>query len=118
LNISEKNLNPSRIFRELELIEASKEQLSSLIYGKLRREYGDSLKLIFYDLSTSVFHGDKCRLVKWGRAKEGYDYHVVLALAVSKDGIPFYWDVLPGGTSDIKTIDLLLSDRTFAVSAT
>ncbi len=110
LAVPEEHFNPSRIFRELELIEASKEQLSSLIYGKLRRERGESLKLIFYDLSTSLFHGDKCKLVKWGKAKEGFDYHVVLALAVNKEGIPFHWDVLPGGTSDIKTIDLLLSE--------
>jgi transposase len=46
--------------------------------------------------------------MKWGRCKEGYGHHVVLALVVNRDGLPFYWEVLPGGTADSKTITWLL----------
>jgi len=33
---------------------------------------------------------------------------VVLALAVRGDGVPFYWEVLPGGTADVTTLTWLL----------
>jgi len=33
---------------------------------------------------------------------------VVLALVVNRDGLPFYWEVLPGGTADAKTIGWLM----------
>jgi len=42
--------------------------------------------------------------MKWGLCKEGYTNHVVLALVVNKDGLPFYWEVLPGNTADAKTV--------------
>jgi transposase len=46
--------------------------------------------------------------MKWGHCKEGYHNHVVLALVVNRDGLPFYWEVLPGGTSDATTITWLI----------
>src|SRR5690606_7700775 len=98
----------SRIFRELDVIEDCKEGLCSHIINKVRRESPASLKTVFFDLSTSRFHGNKSDLVKWGRAKEGYVYHAVLALLVTEEGLPLYWDVLKGGTSDAKTLGWLV----------
>jgi hypothetical protein len=63
---------------------------------------------VFYDLSSTTFSGARCVLMKWGHCKEGYHNHVVLALVVSGDGVPFYWEVLPGGTADVTTITWLL----------
>ena len=42
------------------------------------------------------------------RCKEGYGHNVVLALVVNRDGLPFYWEVLPRGTADAKMITCLL----------
>ena len=66
------------------------------------------MKSIFYDLSSTTFTGSKCLLMKWGHCKEGYRNHVVLALVVNRDGLPFYWETLPGGTADATTISWLL----------
>src|SRR6266702_1798589 len=63
---------------------------------------------VFYDLSSTTFSGARCVLMQWGHCKEGYHNHVVLALVVSGDGVPFYWEVLPGGTADVTTITWLL----------
>jgi len=101
-------LNASRIFRELDKIEDSKESLCSHIINKVRRDSPDSLSTVFFDLSTSKFYGNKSPLVNWGRAKEGYVHHVVLALLVTEDGLPLYWDVLEGGTHDIPTLGWLI----------
>jgi transposase len=46
--------------------------------------------------------------MKWGHCKEGFCNHVVLAIVVNRDGLPFYWEVLPGGTADVTTIIWLL----------
>lgn len=106
-NISQDHFNSSRVFRDLTAIEDCKEQLCAHIFARLRRHHRESLSHAFYDLSTSLFHGTKCSLVKWGRSKDGYDNHYIIALLVNKDGIPFYWEVVPGSTSDIKMIDPL-----------
>lgn len=102
------SVNPSRIFREMEVIEGHKESICGHLYGKFCLENPEAMRSVFYDLSSATFSGARCVLMKWGRCKEGYGHHVVLALVVNQDGLPFYWEVLPGGTADAKTISWLL----------
>lgn len=101
-------VNTSRIFRELGAIEGHKESICRHLYRKLCQEHPESMKSVFYDLSSATFSGSRCVLMKWGRCKEGYGHHVVLALVVNREGLPFYWEVLPGGTADAKTITWLM----------
>jgi len=108
LNVSPDKINSSRIFRELSEIEQHKESICKHIYQEIKRDDPDSLGSVFYDLSSTTFSGSKCLLMKWGHCKEGYKNHVVLALVVNRDGLPFYWEVLPGCTTDSNTIIWLL----------
>ncbi len=78
----------------------------------MRRLYPEAMRLAFYDLSSTTFSGTQCVLMKWGYCKEGYHNHVVLALVVNRCGLPFYWEVLPGGTADVTTITWLLERLT------
>jgi len=108
MDVHPDSVNPSRIFRELEVIEGHKDVICGHLYRKLCLENPEAMQSVFYDLSSATFSGSHCVLMKWGRCKEGYDNHVVLALVVNRDGLPFYWEVLPGGTADAKTISWLL----------
>ncbi len=108
LNVNPDMINSSRIFRELAAIEEYKEAICKHLFERMLRDNADSMKSVFYDLSSTTFTGSRCVLMKWGHCKEGYHNHVVLALVVNRDGFPFYWEVLPGGTADSKTIDWLL----------
>ena len=101
-------VNPSRIFRELAAIEHHKAALCQHLFHRLARERPETMHSVFYDLSSTTFSGARCVLMQWGHCKEGYHNHVVLALVVSGDGVPFYWEVLPGGTADVTTITWLL----------
>lgn len=108
LDIKADSINSSRIFRELEVIENHKEIICKHLFKMLTRENARSMKSVFYDLSSTTFTGSRCVLMKWGHCKEGYKNHVVLAIVVNQEGLPFYWEVLPGGTADATTIDWLL----------
>jgi hypothetical protein len=101
-------VNPSRIFRELAAIEHHKAALCQHLFHRLAHERPETMHAVFYDLSSTTFSGARCMLMKWGHCKEGYHNHVVLALVVSGEGVPFYWEVLPGGTADVTTITWLL----------
>lgn len=109
LNVNINQINASRIFRELTAIEKHKEAICKHLFSKIRRDNPESLESVFYDLSSTTFTGSRCLLMKWGHCKEGFKNHVVLALVVNRDGFPFYWEVLPGGTRDAKTISWLLT---------
>jgi len=107
LEIKPNQINPSRIFRELVSIEKRKELICEHLFKRLSYDNPVSMESIFYDLSSSSFSGTHCVLMKYGHCKDGYKNHIVLALVVNKDGLPFYWEILPGGTSDAKTINWL-----------
>ncbi|MCZ6677817.1 MAG: transposase [Candidatus Poribacteria bacterium] len=66
------------------------------------------MEKVFYDLSSTTFSGYRCTLMKWGHCKGGYHRHAVLALVVNPQGLPFYWEVLPGNTADVTTMTWLL----------
>lgn len=110
LKFKPESINASRIFRELCSIESCKEAICRHLFNQLQQKNPQSMSTVFYDLSSTTFFGSKCVLMKWGHCKEGYQNHVVLAIVVNQEGLPFYWEVLPGGTADSTTI-IWLMDR-------
>lgn len=101
-------MNSSRIFRELSVVDSLKPKISDYLYHEVTRRDPSSMESVFYDLSSSTFSGTHCVLMDWGFCKEGFDNHVVLALLVNKKGLPIYWEVLPGCTADVTTIEWLM----------
>ena len=120
LNIQTNPINASRIFRELTCIEKNKENLCKHLFNLLKEKNPQSMNKVFYDLSSTTFSGSKCMLMSWGHCKEGYKNHIVLAIVVNKDGLPFYWEVLQGGTADATTIPWLLGrlQERFTIAST
>ncbi len=108
LGVEPEQMNPSRIFRELTEIERHKTVLCDYLYKEHLKRDPESMKTVFYDLSTTTFSGTHCILMKWGHCKEGFENHVVLALVVNEKALPVYWAVLTGNTADVSTIDWLL----------
>lgn len=108
LGVEPERFNASRIFRELAVIEEHKEALCKHLFQRLHKAKPHSMRNVFYDLSSTTFTTARCVLVKWGHCKEGYRNHAVLALVVNEQGMPFYWEVLAGGTTDAVTISWLL----------
>jgi transposase len=109
LKIDPEKVNASRIFRDLDHIEDCKEQVCKHLYETIKKRNPASMQSFFYDLSSATFYGSNCILMKWGHCKEGYHNHVVLAFVVNKDGLPVYWDVLEGNTTDSITITWLIA---------
>ena len=75
--------------------------------------------LIFYDTTTASFTTDyeddpadaDVSLRQFGHSKEGtWSTQVVVALAVTREGIPVRSWVLPGNTSDVSTVEQVRAD--------
>lgn len=120
LDAPAEKINASRIFRELDRLEDCKENICGHLFEALIRRDPDSMSAVFYDLSSASFTGNRCALVNWGHCKEGYGNHVVLALVVNREGLPFYWETLPGNTADSKTVVWLLQrlEKRFKIKGT
>ena len=77
--------------------------------------------VVFYDTTTASFTLDEADaddtetqekgFRKFGPAKEGgWKVQVVVALAVTREGFPVRSWVFPGGTTDIKTVEIVKAD--------
>jgi len=70
--------------------------------------------LIFYDTTTASFsidQEDEGGLRRFGRAKEGnWGPQVVVALAVTREGLPVRCWVFPGNTTDVDTVERVRKD--------
>ena len=63
LDVPIDSINPSRIFRELEVIEKNKEAICGHLFQLMSSRNPNSMKSIFYDLSSTTFTGSHCLLM-------------------------------------------------------
>jgi len=99
-------VNPTRIYRSLDNIISKEERIQNHLSRKVKDLGYDDLSLVFYDITSSYFEGWGCPLGEFGLSR---DYQknklqLLLALAVTKEGFPFYWKVLPGSLHDSLTV--------------
>jgi transposase len=111
LHINTEQINKSRIFRELDMIEDQKKDIENYLYKTLKERDVDSLRFVFYDLTDSYFEGRNCELATPGKTKSnGFQKkRIVLSLLVNSNGYPFAWDILEDYTADVNTIRELSS---------
>lgn len=99
-------LNPTKIYRALDRIGLLTENIQKHLYDKITGLGLDSYNLIFYDITSSYFEQNGSALAQYGLSRDHRSdkKQIILALAVTKKGFPFYWQVFAGNTADTKTV--------------
>ena len=104
------------MYEAMDLLHAHAEQVEKTVFFQVADLFNLEVDLIFYDTTTASFHVDQedddgAGLRKFGHSKEGFwAPQVVVALAVTRDGIPVRSWVLPGNTADVSTVEMVRSD--------
>ena len=103
------------MYEAMDLLHAHAEQVEKAVFFQTADLFNLEVDLIFYDTTTASFSVDyeddperhaNATLRKFGHAKEGFwAPQVVVALAVTREGIPVRSWVLPGNTSDVSTVE-------------
>jgi len=99
-------LNPTKIYRTLDKIYLLQGKIQKHLYEKIVQLKLDDYKLIFYDITSSYFQQRGCDIARYGLSRDHRrdKKQIILALAVTKKGFPFYWKVMGGNTADTKTV--------------
>jgi transposase len=107
LGFDPKQFNDDKLYYELDKIYACKRDVEDHLFSYTYGHTPEAYELVNYDLSTSYFVGVRCSLARFGRSKDGrYDHkQVVLGMLINNDGLPFHWDVWPGNTAEITTLE-------------
>jgi len=108
------------MYEAMDLLYQHAAEVEKTIFFHTANLFNLEVDLIFYDTTTASFsvdyeddseRHDNATLRKFGHSKEGtWTPQVVVALAVTAEGIPVRSWVLPGNTADVSTVETVRSD--------
>lgn len=106
------------MYEAMDLLHNHIDEIEKTVFFSTANLFNLEVDLIFYDTTTASFHidseddeADDNSLRKFGHSKEGaWTPQVVVALAVTRDGIPVRSWVFPGNTADVSTVERIRSD--------
>lgn len=114
-----------QLYRALDFLAVWSEEIERAVFLKTADLFRLDVDLIFYDTTTAYFEIDEpdedeqefagrlyAPLRRRGHSKEGRDNQpqVIIALAVTRDGMPVRSWVLPGDTADVTTVTRIKED--------
>ena len=114
------DLKLSQMYEAMDLFHQHAAKVEKAIFLETANLFNLEVDLIFYDTTTASFHVDQeddpdryphATIRKFGHSKEGtWTPQVVVALAVTREGIPVRSWVLPGNTADVSTVEQVRKD--------
>ena len=115
-----KDVKLRHMYEAMDLLYEHADEIEKNVFFHTADLFNLEVDLIFYDTTTASFHIDRedeaeqddaPGLRKYGHSKEGtWSPQIVVALAVTRDGIPVRSWVLPGNTSDAATVKQVRND--------
>jgi len=109
-------LGLDRLYEAMDHLYEHAAEVEQSVFWHTANLFNRDVDLIYYDTTSASFHidyedeGDE-GLRKFGHGKEGFwAPQVVVALAVTADGLPVRSWVFPGNTSDVDTVQKVRDD--------
>ena len=101
-------LNLSSIYKMMDAMDESTiERLQCLAGNRTKQLLGGSLSVLFYDCTTLYFESfepDEIRQKGFSKDHKASETQVLLALVVTKEGLPVGYEVFPGATFEGHTL--------------
>ncbi|MGD8513368.1 MAG: IS1634 family transposase [Deltaproteobacteria bacterium] len=109
------HLKLEQMYEAMDLLYDHAEEIEKHVFFQTANLFNLKVDLIFYDTTTASFsidqEDDDGHLRRFGYAKEGgWAPQVVVALAVTPEGLPVKSWVFPGNTADATTVEQVRSD--------
>lgn len=107
------------MYEAMDMLYSHAAEVEETVFFHVANLFNLEVDLIFYDTTTASFTTDyeddpddtDVSLRQFGHSKEGtWSTQVVVALAVTREGIPVRSWVLPGNTTDVNTVEKVRSD--------
>lgn len=104
--------NKYGVYADLENINKMEETIQQHIARTMIKNEVDDLNAVVYDITSTYFEDTQCTIALRGysRDKRPDKLQIVIALAISSKGYPFYWKVYQGNTQDITTMQSFVDD--------
>ena len=116
---SASNLKLDHMYEAMDLLHANSAKVEEAVFFKTADLLNLEVDVVFYDTTSTSFSidfedpddQDNPGLRKLGHSKEGtWTPQVIVALAVTREGVPVRSWVFPGNTNDATTVEAIKSD--------
>ena len=99
------------IYRVLDKISKQEAELQKHLYQQYLSLELAVNNTVIYDITSSYFEGTKCILASYGYSRDHRPdrKQIIIALVITPQGYPLYWQVMPGNTQDVTTVEELLT---------
>ena len=109
------DLKLDQMYEAMDMLQAHSTAVEEAVFFRTAHLFNLEVDLIFYDTTTAAFaideEDDDQGLRRFGRPKNGaWSPQVVIALAVTRDGLPVRSWVFPGQTADASTVAQIKAD--------
>jgi len=109
LGLAPEQIYPQRLYRALDQLLPHKASLERHLKAKLGELFELDYELVLYDITSTYFEGEAAAndAAQRGHSRDQRSdcKQVCVALMVSKDGMPFGYEVFPGNRNDSKTVE-------------
>ena len=103
---SEEAISATEIYRTLDRILEIEKETQVHLYKKIKQIKLDKFDLSFYDLTSTYFEGKGPPIAVFGHSRDGKNNkkQIILGMATTKNGFPFWWKIFEGNTVDSLTL--------------
>ncbi|TNK81549.1 IS1634 family transposase, partial [Mycoplasmopsis pullorum] len=105
--------NLKDVYRSLEFLQSKKAEILKHLNDQFIDKINRNLTFCFYDVTTVYFESfipDELRKFGFSKDNKVNQTQVVLGLLIDDAGIPIYYDLFPGNTSDFLTLKPILEN--------
>jgi transposase len=111
LGIRAESIYDERLYRTLDRLLPHKQAIEQHLFKRLGELFGLDYELLLYDVTSTYFEGQADPAI----AKRGYSrdqrpdcVQVNIALVVSREGMPLGYEIFPGNTPDVTTVQQIV----------
>ena len=112
LGVAPENIYDERLYRALDRLLPHKEAIETHLVKRFGELFELDYDLLLYDVTSTYFEG----VADPGIAKRGYSrdhrpdcVQVNIALVVTREGMPLGYEIFPGNTTDVTTVEEIVS---------
>ena len=101
------------IYRMMDKLEGKIPKLAELTMADARKLFDDKIDVVFFDVTTLYFESveeDELRSFGYSKDQKFHSTQVVLALAVTGEGLPIGYKLFPGNSAETKTLIACLDE--------
>ena len=104
--LKEDEVQYHHLMRAMDHLISKKQEIERALYNELMNLFSPDVDLVFYDLTSTYLEGAGHGIAEYGysRDKRPDRKQIVIALVVTRQGLPIYHEVLSGNTADVSTL--------------